>query len=467
MASGWARLARQVAARAKGFTLPPFWSDGARVALAGGLGPDGWELDSDFETMARNVFGGNGVAFSTIMARARVFSQASMIWFRYGEDGGVLGTRADASTRLIRRPWPNGTAGQMFTAMEILSSCQGNAYLTRADTKGRFGKAARDEDGAFIAQLRPDRVKVVIGSPTEDLYHPAARVLQYWYRSPAQQEPYRLLPEEVAHYAPIPDPIRRFRGMSWLTPIIREIRADGLMTEHKIGFLRHGASPAVMVKLEDEFDDDDEFDAFIAKFRQEYEGAHNAFKTIFIAGGADVTPLTVNFKDLDLGPVQDRIEVRIAMAGGVHPAMMATNSGMAGSSLNAGNLSAARRIYVDANVRGLWDQAAACLENVLTVPTDGGEHRLGVNDRDVPFLREDLKDEAVVREADARSITQLVREGFTADSAIAAVTKRDYTLLEHTGRVSVQLHDPDDPAEPSKPPAPPVDDEEDDDGPAD
>jgi hypothetical protein len=30
----------------------------------------------------------------------------------------------------------------------------------------------------------------------------------------------------VAHWSPIPDPLANFRGMSWLTPVLREIDAD-------------------------------------------------------------------------------------------------------------------------------------------------------------------------------------------------------------------------------------------------
>jgi hypothetical protein len=37
----------------------------------------------------------------------------------------------------------------------------------------------------------------------------------------------------VAHFAPIIDPLADFRGMSWLTPILREIQADQAMTRHQ------------------------------------------------------------------------------------------------------------------------------------------------------------------------------------------------------------------------------------------
>jgi HK97 family phage prohead protease len=57
-------------------------------------------------------------------------------------------------------------------------------------------------------------------------------------------------------------------------------------------------------------------------------------------------------------------------------------------------------------------------------------------------LQEDEKDEAEIQQVQAATITTLVRDGFTADSAIKAVTNGDMNLLQHTGMVSVQLQVP-------------------------
>src|SRR5205823_12554188 len=51
-----------------------------------------------------------------------------------------------------------------------------------------------------------------------------------------------LLPDEVAHWAPIPDPENAGIGMSWLTPVIRELQADWAATEHKLRFFVNGAA---------------------------------------------------------------------------------------------------------------------------------------------------------------------------------------------------------------------------------
>ena len=40
----------------------------------------------------------------------------------------------------------------------------------------------------------------------------------------------------MCHFAPIPDPLSRFIGMSWLTPILREIQSDQAMGKHQTKF---------------------------------------------------------------------------------------------------------------------------------------------------------------------------------------------------------------------------------------
>jgi phage portal protein BeeE len=458
---GWldrieARASHAPATGRKGFTMPPFWADGAAIALGGGpIGPD--ELGGgSFDTFARDYFKGNSVVFSVFLARMRVFGQARFAWRRY-VDGrpGELHTSPDLA--LFDRPWANGTSGEMLGRMELDTGLAGNNFYTLCDQTGRLGKAARANDGLFMARLRPDRVKILIDAPSGDVNGPDARIIGFSYTSPGRAgDPWFFLPEEVSHYSPIPDPEARYRGMSWLTPVIREVLADRAMTQHKTTFLRQGASPSMVVKMSDDLDDD-EFTAFVAKFKAMYEGVNNAYKTIFVAGGADITPLTFNFKDLDLGNMQAKVETRIAMAGGVHPSILGSSEGLGGSALNAGNLGALRRIFVDANIRDLWNKAAASLETLVTVPAVG--ERLTTDDRDVAFLQDDADKEAAVREADSRTLKGLLESGYEPDAALEVIVTRDWGKLrgQHTGLLSVQLQDPNKkPDPPAVPPAPPV-----------
>jgi hypothetical protein len=60
----------------------------------------------------------------------------------------------------------------------------------------------------------------------------------------------------------------------------------------------------------------------------------------------------------------------------------------------------------------------------------------------MPILREDAKDAAEITEIQARTITGLVKDGFTAESSKAAVIGQNMNLLVHSGLVSVQLQAP-------------------------
>ncbi|MGV8056391.1 phage portal protein, partial [Mycobacterium kansasii] len=52
---------------------------------------------------------------------------------------------------------------------------------------------------------------------------------------------------EVAHFAPIPDPLGVFIGMSWLTPVLREIQADQAMGRHQRKFFDNGATVNLVI----------------------------------------------------------------------------------------------------------------------------------------------------------------------------------------------------------------------------
>ena len=106
----------------------------------------------------------------------------------------------------------------------------GNAYIRRTDTG--------------LERLRPDLVTIV-----SELH---SDVLGRYYRVPvgyffepepfdADREPALYLAEEVCHWSPVPDPEANFRGMSWLTPVVREIEADAGMVAYKQAYLDHAA----------------------------------------------------------------------------------------------------------------------------------------------------------------------------------------------------------------------------------
>ena len=51
------------------------------------------------------------------------------------------------------------------------------------------------------------------------------------------------------HPVPVTDPLASYRGMSWLTPIVREVMADKAATHHKLQYFQNNASVNMVVSM--------------------------------------------------------------------------------------------------------------------------------------------------------------------------------------------------------------------------
>lgn len=179
---------------------------------------------------------------------------------------------------------------------------------------------------------------------------------------------------------------------------------------------------------------------FKTLFEAEHKGAANAYKTLFLGGGADATAVGANFKELDFAVTQGKAESRMASDAGVPPSWVGFSEGLQGSGLNAGNYTASRRRFSDGTMHHLWSNAATSLETIVDPPDDGAS--LWFATRGVPFLRMDATEEANTQAQEASTIAQLIREGFTWESVKLAVANHDWDLLVHSGLLSVQLQPP-------------------------
>lgn len=406
----------------KSFSEPEWWTHDRPIwtTFAGG---ENEQVEYDFAGYVSEAYKRNGVVYACIQARLLVFSEAR---FQFQSlDGGRAGDLfGNADLALLERPWPNGTTGELLARMEQDASLAGNFFATVVD--GR------------VRRLRPDWVTVVTGSRSGGgPFALDAEVKAYIYEPKAgeHRDPVVLTPDQVCHWSPIPDPDAQWRGMSWLTPVIREVQADTAATRHKAKFFENGAIPSVVVTYDADLSPT-AFQAFVEHFRSQHTGVDNAYKTMHLGGGADVTTIGANLQQLDFKATQGAGETRVAAAAGVHPVIVGLSEGLAGSSLNAGNFAAARRRFADGTIRPLWRSAAAALESLVPVPAMA---RLWYDDRDIPFLQEDQRDRADIEFVRAQTLRQLVEAGFDAESAVAAVNSEDMSLLVHTGRLSVQL----------------------------
>ncbi|MGI8313330.1 phage portal protein [Saccharopolyspora hattusasensis] len=380
--------------------------------------------DEKVLTTSFDAYQGNSIVYSLIAARLQVFSQARFQWTRFtgGKPGDLFGS---PELGLLENPWPGGTTADLLAAMEVDVSTAGNAYVWR--------------NGNRLHRLRPQYVTIVIGSHF-DAEHPSeapdATLLGYVYERPGGS-PLVLDPSVVAHYAPMPDPKSVFLGMSWITPAIEDVGADNASTIHKRAFFQNAATPNLAFRFDPSVTIE-QIEAFRDVIESGHVGAWNAYKTLYLGGGADPVTIGKDFRELEFSATQGKGESRLASAAGVPPSWVGFSEGLQGSALNAGNFTAARRRFGDGTMRHLWQSACSALEQILSKP-DGAS--LWYSDR-VAFFADDAKDAADTQRQEAATITSLVRDGFTPGSAIDAVTNSDWSLLEHTGMLSVQLQEP-------------------------
>lgn len=413
---------------AKAWSEPPFWDlDSLRLPFLGSstMNAGREKIEHDFEGYARGIAKRNGPVFALQAVRMAVFSEARFQFrqVRNGRPGDLFGNKDLA---ILENPWPGGTTGDLLARMIQDVDLAGNSFIAKVPGTDR------------LRRLRPDWVTIVSASKKEpDLYANAldAVVIGYYYCPPGSDKEWFLLPREVAHFAPIPDPEAHWRGMSWLTPVLREISSDLAATRHKWKFFENGATPGLAITF-DKTVKQEAIQKLMAMMEYGHEGVDNAYRTLFLGGGADITPLTMDMRQLDFKATQGAGETRLAAAAGVPASIVGFTEGLAGSSLNAGNYGQARRRFADGTLRPLWRNAAGSLSSLINVP---GDAELWYDDRDISFLREDRRDAAEIQRTKTASISSLISSGYTADSVVKAIESEDFSLLEHTGLFSVQL----------------------------
>ncbi|WP_435215901.1 phage portal protein [Streptomyces sp. bgisy034] len=371
------------------------------------------------------LFATNPVIWACMVARQMVFSAPRFAWQRLnnGAPSEMFGT---ADLRILEQPWPGGTTQDLLSRDIQDADLAGNAYWTRVLSNG-------DE----LVRMRPDWVYIVLERREFRGGNLGWRKLGYIYQEPGE-EPVPLLADEVAHFAPVPDPLATYRGMSWLTPVIREVQNDGLMARHKQKFLENAATPNMVVRLAREVSPE-AFAKFKAKMEASHRGVDNAYKTLYLGGGADVTVVGADFEQLDFAKVQGAGETRIAAAAGVPPIIVGLSEGLQAATYS--NYGQARRRFADGTIHPLWQNAVGSFGQIVRPPggSPSGAVRLWYDARDVPFLREDAKDAAEIQGVQSRTIRTLVDAGYTPESVAAAVLAQDWALLVHTGLFSVQL----------------------------
>jgi phage portal protein BeeE len=370
-------------------------------------------------------------AFAAQMVRALVLSQARFTFRNRPSSRTPRRLFGTTELSILERPWPNATTGELLALMEWHAGLAGNAFTIRQPNRLRV--------------LRPDWCAVVYGSDQEPEEAAGAldgEIIGYVYQNggigSGRSKPQTILPQDMAHWSPLPDSERPGMGQSWVTAALADIQGDRAATQHKLMFFQNGAT-ANMVVSGIPAATKEQFGEIVDAMEAKHAGVANAYRTLYLTVGADAKVVGSDLKQLDFKATQGAGETRVAMLGRVPAALLGISEGLAGSSLNAGNFGMARRIFADSWIYPSLQDLCSAMSSILRVPSDA---ELWFDTSDMPLLREDAKDAAEIAQLNASTIGQLVREGFTPESAKAAVIGQDMSLLVHSGLVSVQLQVP-------------------------
>lgn len=361
--------------------------------------------------------------------RLRVFAQAPLLYQEMA-DGRPGDLFDDKNLDRLREPWPGATLSDLMKRALIYGDFGGNAFIVDME----------DE----LVLLRPDWVEIIL----EKRMYRGVQVgwkqvgIMYYEGGCGVGEGAPFLPGEYCHFVPgLPDPLANYRGMSWLTPLIREVQADKAAHEHKLAFFENAASPNLAVSLPKEVTPD-QFNRFVELMDDKHKGTANAYKTLYTGGGADVTVVGANMQQMDFSSVIGKGETRVANAGGVSPVLLSFSEGMQGSSLNAGNYVPAKRNMVDTTMRDLWSNWAGSVSQMEAFRPILPKTRLTYDGRDIPFLHEDAADIASRQQTQAATLSSMITSGWEPEPALQFVAHDDLFRNKHSGQYSVQLQPP-------------------------
>jgi hypothetical protein len=409
---------------------PDGWGLGAATGAADMSAPR-QRIDDQFFDMVQQVHRRHGVVAAAVFARALLLSGVRFRW-RNERTRELFGNRALAP---LERP-DGMTRPAMLSLAENHASYSGAAFFWR-------------RPGGVRLIHRPDWMYAVLGSnmPADVLRgEPGAMIdaevigWQFWpMNDPSRAQ--TLDPAEVAPWRPEPDPLRPWAGLSWVGSVLEDVGID-MQANVSVGkYFENGAITPHVYTFPESMTTE-KFGAGVEAFRKEYGGARNAYKTLFLAPGADVRMIGVSAKDLALTEVRGRIDTKVSVRSRVHAAVLGTAEGMQGSALNAGNYSQVRRLTADGYFSPTVAGLCATLERILDRPSDA---ELWHDPSEILFLQEDQKDRADIISTQMQAVRAGIDAGFEPDAVVAAVQNDRLGELagKHTGLTSVQLTPPD------------------------
>jgi hypothetical protein len=386
-------------------------ASGAAVLTTSYGSPDKEPVLPQLAAFAQRANSSSAVVFAAILVRMSLFGQVTF-QFQAKDDKHLFGTTGLA--RLEEPFGPGTTAQRLLVRMEQDASLAGNSYTWDAPGQDR------------VIRLRPDWVTIVsevADVPGGGWYR---RPVGYWFEPPkgvtSHGRPFMVPASEVAHWAPVPDPQADFRGMSWLTPAVRDIQGDDGLSVYKIKYLENNASPNLLIKYSQKLQPGT-IDALRERITARYGGPGNAFKTLVLDQGADATVIGNNLQQMNFDSVQSAGAERILADGGV-PAVLVGLEPLRGAGRG---YQESMQKFANLWGRPQWASACGALGQLADIPSG---NRLWYDTSGVAALQDGEMERGQTVLVKSQAVLALNQaQKYTPDSIVIAVNSGDLAQL--------------------------------------
>jgi len=386
-------------------------ASGASVLTTSYASPDREPVLPQLAQFAQNANSSSAIVFSAILIRMALFSEA-VLKYQALDDKHLFG---NTSLAKIEHPWGgDSTTGDLLARAEQDVSLAGNSYTWDPPGEDRF------------VRLRPDWTTIV-----SEVVHVGGggwyrRPVGYWHEPPKgvldRGRGFMAPAEEVVHWAPVPDPAADFRGMSWLTPVMRDIQGDDGLTRYKIKYLDNSASPNLLIRYAQKLQPGT-VDSVRERMHARYGGVDNAFKTLVLDQGADVTVIGNSLAQMDFSGVS-AVGVERVLAAAMVPAVLAGLEPLRGAGRG---FQESMQKFANIWARPHWRSFCGAFSRIMDVPAG---NRLWYDTSDIAALQDGEMERAQASLVRMQAVLAGVQAGAEMESAAAAVDAMDLTLLK-------------------------------------
>lgn len=388
-------------------------ASGASVLTTSYGSPDREPVLPQLAQYAQNANSTSSVVFAAILVRLSLFCEARFT-YQAKDDKHLFGNTTLAKLEV---PFGEGTnEGHLLARMEQDASLAGNAYIWDAPGEDR------------LVRLRPDWVTIV-----SEVVQVAGggwyrRKVGFWFEPPRSvtgqsSQGFMVPADECVHWAPMPDPQADFRGMSWLTPIYRDVAGDDGLTAYKIKYLQNSASPNLLIRYAQKLHPGT-VDSVRERMTARYAGVDNAFRTLVLDQGADVTVIGNSLQQMDFSNVSSVGIERILAAANV-PGVLVGLEPLRGAGRG---YQESMQKFANVYARPQWRSVCGVLEPLLDVPAG---NRLWFDTADIAALQDGEMERGQTALVKAQAVLALNQAAkYTPDSVVTAVDSGDLTLLK-------------------------------------